>query len=76
MEELITGLGLFVGVLVIAGLVAGIFALPVMWLLNYVFAPSVLLAVFGVAKIGFWKALGVSTLSALLFKSYNDTKKK
>ena len=31
-------------------------ALPMMWLVNYLFSPSALLAVFGMAKIGFWKA--------------------
>jgi hypothetical protein len=75
-EEIIVSLLAIIGVLALIGVVAVLLALPVMWLLNYALAPSALVAVFGVAKIGIWKALGISTLSALLFKSYSSTKSK
>ena len=43
-----------------------IFALPVMWLWNWLM-PSI----FGLTKIGFWKAWGLSLLCGFLFRSSN-----
>lgn len=42
---------------------------PVKWLLNYVFTPQALLAAFGVAKVGFWRAYWLSWLCSILVKS-------
>lgn len=43
-------------------------AYPTMCLVNYLFTPTLLVAVFGMAKIGFWQALCLNTLASLLFK--------
>jgi hypothetical protein len=39
---------------------------PVMWLMNCVFAPSALMAVFGVAHMTFWKTFAFSAFLGLL----------
>lgn len=70
----------FVGVFVlIALLVLGIATLSawfVMLIVNYLFTPAVLTAVFGVAKLTLWRAWCLSLLSGILFKStsYNSSK--
>lgn len=63
-------IGVFFFALLLAAGLGLAFAFPVMWALNYVFASSVLIALFGVAKIGFWKAYVLSLLTAMLFKSH------
>ena len=42
---------------------------PVMWLINWLFLPSVLLALFGVAKISFWQTWALMFICSALFKS-------
>lgn len=58
---------LYLGLVLLGG--AAIFAFPIMLLVNYLFTTHVILAVFGVAKISFWQALGLGILSGMLFKS-------
>jgi hypothetical protein len=64
------------GVIGIIALMAG-FALlltyPTMWALNYVFTPAILLALFGMAKLTFWKTFVLSWIVSLLFKSTSTT---
>ena len=54
---------LFIGVL---GLVC---AIPLAYLLEYVFAPAVLATVFGTASISIWKAWAIGAVFSMLFKS-------
>jgi hypothetical protein len=70
---------LFVAVLAILGVIVGVFGLvfglsllfayPLMWAINYTFAPAVLVAIFGTASIGAWKAFALSFVCGSLFKS-------
>ena len=53
-----------------------LFAFPLMWAINYVFASSVLLALFGVPQITFWKTVVLSIITGSLFKSSNTTVNK
>jgi uncharacterized membrane protein (DUF485 family) len=46
---------------------------PVKWLVNGLFTDQVRLALFGVARIGFWRAVGLSFLCGILFKSSGST---
>lgn len=46
----------FVFVAVLVGLVV-LFAFPTMWAVNYLFSPSLLTLIFGVAKFNFLRAL-------------------
>ena len=43
-----------------------LFTYPIMWLINYIFTPYALLALFGAAKITFWKTFALSVLSSFL----------
>ena len=56
------------GLLAVAG-IAFVFTYPFVLLMNYLFAPSFLLSVFGVAKIGFWRTFLLSIFTAFFFKS-------
>jgi hypothetical protein len=49
--------------------VALVFNYPLMLLINYVFASSFLTAVFGVAKLTFWKTYALSVLLSFTFQS-------
>jgi hypothetical protein len=52
------------GVILIAAILAILFAFPTMWLWNWLMP-----AIFGLTKITFWQALGIDILSEILFKS-------
>ena len=61
---LVAAIGL---VAVIVGL-SLLLAFPIMWLINYTFTTSVLLALFGVPQITFWKTVVLSVVTSWLFK--------
>lgn len=63
------------GVLALLFVIAVVGAYPTMWLFNYLFAPSLLLAVFGVPALGFWKALAVNMFFGFFVKTSNTTSK-
>ena len=56
--------------------VALVLAYPTMWLVNYLFAPSALVAVFGTAAIGFWKAFWLNFFFGVAFKSSASSSSK
>jgi hypothetical protein len=68
METFLKIVGLVVLLFVIVAVVAAIMAVPMMLLVNYVFSPTALIAVFG-GPIGYWKAFWLIFLCGLLFKS-------
>jgi len=43
-------------------------AYPTKLIVNYLFTPQTLIALFGVAKLNFWKALWLNAICASLFK--------
>lgn len=67
--------------IVVLGVIAMIVGLsllltyPVMWAINYTFAPSFLVYVFGAAKLTFWKTFVLELVTSSLFKSYNYNSK-
>ena len=60
-------LGKIIGIILVAILIALLLALPVMWLWN-----ALMPVIFGLIKITFWQALGLSLLCSFLFKSSNS----
>lgn len=69
METLTKAVGLFVvGIVIILGL-AALMAYPTKWLINYIFTDGFRLSLFGVAQIGFWRALAINALAVGLFKT-------
>ena len=59
MKDILSIVGLFIGVLVLAAVLS---ALPVMLLWN-----ALIPVIFGLTKITFWQALGLEMLCGLLF---------
>lgn len=55
--------------LIALALIIIIITWPVMWLINWLFLPSFLLAIFGVAKLGFWQTWALLFICSALFKS-------
>lgn len=66
MEDFLSIVGLFIGVLVLAAVLS---ALPVMLLWN-----ALIPVIFGLTKITFWQALGLEILCGLLFHRVQTSK--
>ena len=66
MEDVLSIVGLFIGVLVLAAVLS---ALPVMLLWN-----ALIPVIFGLTKITFWQALGLEILCGLLFRRVQTSK--
>lgn len=43
-------------------------AFPIMWMWNYIFTPATTQALFGIAKLTFWKTLWFGVLCGILIK--------
>ena len=72
--KLFLGIIVFLGTLVMMFGLALLMGFPIMWLMNYVFTPGVLLTVFGVAKMTFWRAFWTNFLFGILFRTSVSTK--
>jgi hypothetical protein len=46
-----------------------LFTFPLMWAINFVFTPAVIMALFGVSQITFWKTFVLAVTMGWLFKS-------
>lgn len=55
-EVITTALGFILGAALFVLIIFAL-TLPTMWAVNYLFAPSLLTLIFGVAKFNFWRAL-------------------
>ncbi len=64
----------FGGVLLV--FVALVVALPTMWLMNALFTPDFIEALFDTTEVGFWQALGINILSGILFRSSGSSPKR
>lgn len=73
-DKVVLGVLAFLGVLVMFAVLSVLGAYPTKWIVNYLFSPSLLFAVFGVARIGFFKAFALNLFSALLIKSTCNVK--
>lgn len=73
MDAALKVLGLILLVLLIVFAIATVSSWFVMVLINYLFTGTALLAVFGVAKLGLWRAWCLTLLTGLLFKGYSST---
>jgi hypothetical protein len=75
LEKLVKGVGVVVIALIIVVLLSIIGAYPTKWLVNYLFTPATLVALFG-GPLTFWKALALSYVCASLFKGTTTEVKK
>lgn len=64
MNKLISNLGYILGTVILLVIITLLIALPIMWLWNWLMP-----AIFGLIKINFWQALGISLLCTFLFKT-------
>jgi hypothetical protein len=55
-------------ILLVIGL-ALVLTFPLMWLINWLFTPTVLVTLFGTSQITFWKTFALATVCGWLFKS-------
>ena len=76
MEALVKVVGAAVFFTAILGFICIIATYPVMWLMNYTLAPSLLVALFGVGKMTLWRTLAFVLLVGLLQKGSSTTEKK
>jgi hypothetical protein len=76
MEDFVKVVGtLFLVVVLFAGF-ALLAAWPTMWMVNYLLSPSLLVSVFGIPALTFWKAFWLNFLTATLFKSAHNSGSK
>ena len=69
MESALTTTGaVVVFMLIITGL-SLLFAFPVKWLVNWVFAPKAIQAMFGVPVLSVWRAWGLYLVFGILFSN-------
>lgn len=69
MDKFLAAVIVIVGTFALALGIGLVFAFPIMWLMNYTFAPSLLISVFGTAKLTFWHAYTFSVLMSWMVKS-------
>ncbi len=70
--KMVGAFALFLLFILFIGLLIGF---PVKWMANYLFTPEALTAVFGVAKLTFWRAFWLAFLCSSLFKSSSSSSK-
>lgn len=77
LDTVLKAVGAVVLVIVGAAALGLLLTYPLMWAINYTVAPAALLAVFGVAKLTFWKTYIFTGVCSWLFKSTttNNTSK-
>ncbi len=56
-------------------LLSFLMAYPTMWIINGIFAPSLLVAIFGATKIGVWTAWGLNVLFGSSTSDFSSEKK-
>lgn len=69
------------GLIIVAGIALGIgFALllayPTLWVVNYLITPGILIKIFGIPALTFWKAFWLNFLCGSLFKSTSTSSSK
>ena len=76
MEKALTVFFVALLAIVVVGAMALLMALPVMWIVNYLFTSAMLASTFGVQAIGFWQAFWLNFLCGTLFRNSNSGSEK
>lgn len=76
MEALVKFVGAIVVFAVVVFGISILSAYPVKWLVNDLFTPATINSLFGVTQLGFWKALELSVICGVLFKSSSSSSSK
>lgn len=76
METVVKAVG---AVVLLIGLIIGLSLLaawPTMLLINYLIVPSLLIKIFGIPSLTFWKAFWLNFLTGILFRSSSTSSSK
>jgi hypothetical protein len=73
MTKVFVWIPVFIGTVVALSL---LLTLPVYWIVNSLFQPAVLIALFGVSHLTIWQALWLNILCTLLFKGSSGVSSK
>jgi hypothetical protein len=73
MEYLLKGIAAIVGIIGFVVLVGFIIALPTLIIVNYLFTSAVLMVLFGIPALTFWKAFWLNVLCGILFKNTSSS---
>jgi len=68
----------FLAAIGVIALIAGIvllFTFPIMWAMNYVFTPALLVALFGIPQMTFWKMFVFAWVVSTLTKGTSTSSK-
>ena len=76
MDKVLLAVGAILFILALVTGLSLLFAFPIMWLWNYLFASQVTMTLFGTAKLAFWKAFWLNFLAGALFKSSSASTSK
>lgn len=76
MKTLATFLGTVVLALAFLAAIATLGAFPAKWVINYLFSPAALQAVFGVARFDFWHALAFNFFAGWVFQGTSSNTSK
>jgi len=76
LDAVLKAVGAVVLVILGAAALGLLLTYPLMWAINYTVAPAALLAVFGVAKLTFWKTYLFAGVCSWLFKSTSSNTSK
>jgi hypothetical protein len=72
MFKLIAALATVLGFFALIFILSVLFAYPTMWIVNYLFAPGLLLTVFGTSKLTVLKALVFNLFVGLLHRDNSE----
>jgi hypothetical protein len=76
MTKIVGALVASIGVIGLLLLLGFLCAYPTMWLVNYLFASKILVALFGVSRFDIWHAWALNILASFLFKSNSTSSSK
>ena len=76
MDKVLLAVGAILFILALVTGLSLLFAFPIMWLWNYLFASQVTMTLFGTAKLAFWKAFWLNFLAGALFKGSSASTSK
>ena len=76
MEKFLALVAVVLGFIALLVGLGALMAIPTMYILNYLFSSAFLTLVFGVAKVGFWRAWVFNIFCGLFLKGVSASKSK
>ena len=76
MEKFLAVVAIVLGFVALLVGLGALMAIPTVYILNYLFSSAFLMLVFGVAKVGFWRAWVFNIFCGLFLKGVSTSKSK